>query len=114
MTMRTQREHLAELAHLAAENPDVPVVFFVASDEICEEPYTAHEIFRVELGILYWYDPWERYYTDIDELAEQFAEDYDDEYRHAQNKWKERAAEAKAKKEAKPAIIVYTTARQEK
>jgi hypothetical protein len=50
MSTKSQFDFLADIARLKAENPDATLHFMVSDELSGEFSYTAHEIFKVELG----------------------------------------------------------------
>ncbi len=88
----TNEEENRKLLKLVEENPTLPIVFFVSSEDVCEDySYTFLKNSRVEKGIIYeseisdricvsesdYYDELHEYYSDSEDYADFRDENYD-------------------------------------
>ncbi|MEI3530658.1 MAG: hypothetical protein V8Q75_06355 [Bacilli bacterium] len=73
-----------ELINLVKENPNLPIVFFANSEDICDEfSYTFMKKHKVEKGTIYESDINDRIYTEEDEYVEDLCDYFADDVRYA-------------------------------
>ena len=80
-----------ELIKLMQENPDLPVVFLVNNDDICNDfGSTVMMDFQAHKRMVYFYEKWgyDNYTDDIDEVIEYYCEAFadDEEYEKLSDK----------------------------
>lgn len=103
-----------ELVKLIQENPNLPLVFMVSSDEVtCDYCYTVMKKFRAYKSEIYEYEKFGDlvFSDDEDEVIEYYAEDLSDEqeYKDLSDEEFDKAVEEYVEKEIEhyEAIIVY-------
>lgn len=80
----TNKEQNEELLKLVKENPDLPLVFFADSDDVCADySYTFMKSRRVSKGVIYESDINDIIYTDKDDYVEALCDNYEDDVRYS-------------------------------
>lgn len=107
----TNEEKNIELLKLVEQNPNLPVVFFAASDDICDEySYTFMKSRSVTKGIIYESDINDCIYTSKDEYVEELCDYFADDVRYSNLTDAEYDEEMQKEADKVPhyeAIIVY-------
>ena len=105
----TNEEKNIELLKLVKENPKLPIVFFVDSEDVCDDySYTFMKSRIVEKGTIYESD--ERIYTSKNECVEELCDYYSDDVRYSNLTDTEYEQEMQKEADMLPhydAIIVY-------
>jgi hypothetical protein len=102
MTKKEKYEQIIELQKL---HPDLDIMLFVDSDELCDYGgYTLHEIDRVEVAMVL--EVFEHFILVEEEIRDYLADEKDKDSREV--------TDAEIQEAAHAAIVVYTTARRMK
>lgn len=80
----TNKEQNEELLKLVKENPNLPLVFFADSDDVCSDySYTFMKSRRVEKGVIYESEINDIIYTSKDDYVEELCDYYADDVRYS-------------------------------
>lgn len=107
----TNEEQNKELLKLVEQNPTLPLVFFAASEDICDDySYTFMKSRNVEKGTIYESDINDCIYTSKDEYVEELCDYFVDDVRYSNLTDAEYEKEMQKEADKVPhyeAIIVY-------
>ncbi len=104
-------EQNKELLKLVEENPTLPMVFFVDSEDVCDDySYTFMKLRRVYKGIIYESTINDAVYISKEDYVEELCDYYSDDVRYSNLKAEEYEKEMQKEADKAPhyeAIIVY-------
>lgn len=107
----TNEEENIKLLKLVEQNPTLPLVFFVASEDICDDySYVFMKSKRIEKGTIYESDINDCVYTSKDEYVEELCDYFSDDVRYSNLTDTEYEKEMQREADKVPhyeAIIVY-------
>ena len=110
----TNEEKNIELLKLVEQNPTLPLVFFAASEDICDDySYTFMKFRRVEKGVIYESDINDTIYASEDDYIEDLCDYFADDVRYSNMTDAEYEKEMQKEAEKVPhyeAIIIYADA----